>query len=69
MSINNNGSALLLEWINKERSYFEHSNPVYEFSQLMSTSFVYELLQRVHPRYFSELNHLSFEFKDYFCAL
>lgn len=62
MNTNNNGSALLLEWINQERYYIGYSSPIYGFSQLMSTDFLFQLLQRVNPRYFSDLNHLSFEF-------
>lgn len=64
MSISdNNPSALLLAAINQ---LFESEHPYfYDFKQLKNSSFIYSLLQKIHGRYFSKLNHLVFDFSSY----
>ena len=68
MSSGNNRSTLM-EWVNLERKHFGLENVVYDYQHLKDTSFVYQLLQKIHPTYFSRLNHLTFQFQAYLAAI
>ncbi len=67
--INNNDSSLLLEWAAHELSFRGHQRPIYDFQQLGSTPFLYDLLLTVDQDYFCPLNHLVFEFAPYLQSL
>lgn len=69
MLSNNNGSALLMEWVNQERAHQALPLTLYDFQHLKTTGFLYGLLQKVNPSYFLALNHLSFDLDNYLKAL
>ena len=49
---NNNGSTLLLSWVNQELA-FSHSKQVfYDFEHLKNSDFVYQLYQKINQAYF-----------------
>lgn len=66
---NNNASSLLLAWVNYEWQLLHGHSPIYDFEQVKNSSFIYELLQKIHGKYFSRLNHLSYDFTSYLAAI
>lgn len=60
-------SALLLSWVNYECQL--EAACFYDFEQLKNSNFIYKLLQKIHGRYFSKLNHLAFEFPSYYACI
>lgn len=66
---NNNDSSLLLEWVNHELINKGSPARLYNFSQLASTPFLYELLLSIDQDHFLPLNHLTFDFTPYLLSL
>jgi len=49
---NNNGSALLLAWVNQELSFLNSRNVFYDFEHLKTSNFVYQLYLQISQTYF-----------------
>lgn len=66
---NNNGSALLLSWLNQELTFSNNKQVYYDFEHLKNSDFAYQLYQKINQTYFEELNHLNFDVSTYMKAL